>query len=67
MTLVGTPPHLRGVVLNEAIVAAGACVAEHLIRILLAGDNQDGAYVLRAVRGPVHRRGFQRDIVGQVV
>jgi hypothetical protein len=25
-------------------------------------DNQDGADVFRAVRGPVHRRGFQGDV-----
>src|SRR5262245_6185875 len=58
---------LRGVVLEEAVVAVVAGEVEVLELIQLSGLDHDGTDGFRAVCGAVHGRGVQGDIVGQVV
>src|SRR5215475_840742 len=58
---------LRGVVLEKTIIAVVTGEVEVLELIQLSGLDHDGTDGLRAVRGAVHRRGLQGDIVGQVV
>ena len=58
---------LRGIVLEEAVVAVVASEVEVLELIQLSGLDHDGTDGFRAVRGAVHRRGLQGNLVGQVV
>lgn len=60
----GLAVHLGGVVLEEAVVAAGAGVVEFLVLIQGAGLDHDCADLLRALECAVPHRAFPGDVVG---